>query len=127
MCIICFYTETLRLKYGLKDSAGQIEVYNKVHDEYDIICDRHWDLKDADVVCCQLGYPSAKQATTRSYFTHRSNLAAIPSMFTAFDNVDCTGSEKSIFECMDIFGDLLDLSTTASCPSNSAAGVICDG
>ena len=117
--------EQIRLTYGFKDSAGRVEIFDKFRDDYKPICDRNWDLNDANVVCNQLGYPGAIRATTRSYFTYRS----IPSSAqkTIFNNVDCTGLEESLFDCLDIFGMPLDISTLDSCPAQSSAGIICNG
>ena len=120
-----FCTEQIQLTYGFKNLAGHVEIFDKYNNDYKQVCDRNWDLDDANVVCHQLGYPGAIRATTRSYFTYRS----IPSSTqkTIFNNVDCTGLEESLFDCLDIFGMPLDISTVDICPAQSSAGIICNG
>lgn len=119
-------TEPIQLTYGFKNSAGHVEIFDKYHNDYKPVCDKNWDLNDANVVCHQLGYPGAIRATTRSYFTYRSS-STVQQTSAVFNNVDCTGLEKSIFDCLDIFGMPLDISTLDTCPSQSTAGVICNG
>ena len=101
--------------------------FDKYQNDYKPVCDRNWDLNDANVVCHQLGYPGAVRATTRSYFTYRSSSSSSQQSFAIFNNVDCTGIEESLFNCLDTFGMPLDISTLDSCPSQSSAGVICNG
>ena len=78
------------------------------------------------MICHQLGYPGAIRATTRSYFLYSSSSIAQQTS-AIFNNVDCIGSEESIFDCVDVFGMPLDISTLDSCPSQRTAGVICNG
>ena len=79
------------------------------------------------MICHQLGYPGAVRATTRSYFTYKTSSSPSQHIRAVFNNVDCTGLEESIFDCLDIFGMPLDISTLDSCPSLRTAGVICNG
>ena len=125
--LVNIYTEQIQLTYGFKNSAGRIEFFDKYHNDYKQVCDRNWDLNDANVICHQLGYPGAIRATTRSYFTYQSDSSTSQQITAIFNNVDCTGVEESIFDCQDIFGMPLDISTLDSCPSQSSAGVICNG
>ena len=57
-----------------------------------------WDLKDAAVVCHQLGYSGALAASSGNYFntTRKTRLYEIA-------NIDCTGYEESITQCAGIF------------------------
>ena len=118
------YIERVQLTHGFKHSAGHVEIFDKYHNDYKPICDRNWNLYDANVVCNQLGYPGAIRATRRSYFIGSSTEQQLSAIF---NNVDCTGLEESIFDCPDTFGMPLDTSTLNSCPSQSTAGVICNG
>ena len=120
-------TEQIQLTYGFKNSAGRVEVFDKYNNDYKVVCDRNWNLNDANVVCHQLGYPGAIRATRRSYFTHRSISLSTEQVSAIFNNVDCTGLEESIFDCLDIYGMPLDISTLNTCPLQSTAGVICNG
>ena len=74
------------------------------------VCDDGWDLKDALVVCNQLGFPSVLRATESSEF------GRVPTTFR-MDDVECTGEETSLLECKH---DRID-----DCGSNEGAGVIC--
>ena len=120
-------TEQIQLTYGFKNSAGHVEIFDKYNNDYKQVCDRNWDLNDANVVCHQLGYPGAIRATTRSHFTYRSNSSTAHQISAIFNNVDCTGIEESIFDCPDVFGMPINISTLNSCPSQNTAGVICNG
>ena len=122
-----FTTEQIQLTYGFKSSAGHVEIFDKYNNDYKPICDRNWDLNDANVVCNQLGYPGAIRATTRSYFTYRSSSFKSQQISAILNNVDCMGLEESIFDCIDVFGMPLDMSTINTCSSQSTAGVICNG
>ena len=74
------------------------------------VCDDHWDLLDAHVVCQQLGLGPAIAATKQSFF-------GLAEGEYIMDNVECNGSEDDILEC--------EYSTTHNCEKNEAAGVIC--
>ena len=75
------------------------------------VCDDGWDLKDALVVCNQLGFPSVLRATESSEF------GRVPTTFR-MDDVECTGEETSLLECKH---NRID-----DCGSSEGAGVICD-
>ena len=121
-----FNTEKIQLTRGFKSSAGHVEIFDKYNNDYKPVCDRNWNLNDAYVICHQLGYPGAIRATTRSHFLY-SNSSIAQQTSALFNNVDCTGSEKSIFDCADVHGMPLDISTLDSCPAQRTAGVICNG
>lgn len=118
------HSESIQLQYGFKRSAGR--VYAMSQGLSLPICDKNWDLKDANVICRDLGYPGALRATRRSYFTYRNNPNPQSELYTLFSDIDCTGSEKSIYDCPDVFGNSLNL-TPQFCSAQSIAGVICDG
>ena len=81
----------MRLADGRSFREGRVEVY--VNETWNTVCDDGWDLSDANVVCRMLGHPGAE---------------AVPSPLSKFgpgtgeiilDDVDCEGSENSIFDC----------------------------
>ena len=74
------------------------------------VCDDSWDLKDAWVVCNQLGFASVVSATSNSKF------GRVPDVFK-MDDVHCTGEENSLLKCPHNRND--------DCGSSEGAGVIC--
>ena len=74
---------------------GRVEVQYK--GVWGTICGDSWDLRDADVVCRQLGYEralSAPRDTTFRYPTPGQNTGQI-----WLDEVNCEGNETSISDC----------------------------
>ena len=57
------------------------------------VCDDHWQKRDADVVCRQLGYAGAEEATILSEFTTLGNVRFW------LDDVHCDGTETSLAQC----------------------------
>ena len=56
------------------------------------VCDDHWDLNDAQVVCRQQGYGPAVAARTRAYYGWGSGQIWL-------DDVRCVGTESTIDVC----------------------------
>ena len=84
--------ESVRLVNGNGPHEGRVEIYYKCF--WGTICgyEREWTLRDADVICRQLGYPSAIQAWANSHFGRGPGSILL-------SNVACNGSESSIEEC----------------------------
>ena len=73
------------------------------------ICEDSWDLKDAIVVCRQLGYTTALRTMNFPTGTRDSWL----------DEALCTGRESRLSEC---FGDTF---TRHDCQNSQDSGVVC--
>jgi hypothetical protein len=60
------YSPNLMLIDGAAKSEGTVLINR--NGRWGTVCDDHWTLSEANVVCHALGYPHALQATTRDYF-----------------------------------------------------------
>ena len=78
--------DSIRLT-GSTPLTGRVEVF--AGGEWGTVCDDYWDINDANVVCRQLGFPSATSSGTDGQGIGRIWL----------DNVDCSGSEAQISDC----------------------------
>nr|XP_054762565.1 deleted in malignant brain tumors 1 protein-like [Lytechinus pictus] len=106
-----FAEADVRLAGSDDDHQGRVEIY---HDsDWYTICDDQWDIKDARVVCRQLGFPDALRALTQAT-TFGPGLVNI-----LLDNVDCKGDEPNLLEC-----DHNELHIH-DCIHNEDAAVIC--
>jgi len=73
------------------------------------VCDDIWDNNDAIVACRMLGFSSGLA-------TSSSNFGSVPTNFI-MDNVQCDGTEQSLFQCTHL--------TSHNCGSGEGAGVRC--
>ena len=83
----------LRLANGNRKSEGRVEIfYNRI---WGTVCDDYWDLRDAIVVCRQLGYSSALTAKGKASF----GTGIVKNRKKWLSNVGCLGNESSIDMC----------------------------
>ncbi|XP_033114149.1 uncharacterized protein LOC117114582 [Anneissia japonica] len=101
----------VRIVGGTSASEGRLEV--RWMGVWGIVCDDRWGIKDANVVCRQLGYSrGASRATTMAEFGSGGwNII--------LDEVQCTGSESSLADCPNAGWGNND------CVRGEAAGVVC--
>ncbi len=108
MCLIGFQ---IRLA-GSTECSGRVEIF--LRGAWGTVCDDSWDLNDANVVCRQLDCGKALSAPQSAYFGQGSGNIWL-------DDVECSGSEKSLTECRHPeFG-------VHNCVHGEDAGVVCSG
>ncbi|XP_055567958.1 deleted in malignant brain tumors 1 protein-like [Falco cherrug] len=80
----------VRLVDGPNKCAGRVEVLHE--NRWGSVCDDHWDMKDAKVVCKQVGCGSPLSALGGARYGRGSDIIWL-------DDVECDGTEKSISDC----------------------------
>ena len=91
---LCFIDFSVRLAGSPISNAGQVEVFYA--GVWGTIDSYHWNIKNAHVVCRQLGYPGAISAGASSQFGDGERTVW-------FSNVRCLGSESSLQDCPKLF------------------------
>ena len=77
------------------------------------MCDDSFDIREAHVVCKQLGYRRAKYYAKFAYFGQGNQSIWL-------DNLNCTGTEAVLYDCHhDGFGN-------HNCEHHEDAGVVCE-
>ncbi|KAJ7381423.1 hypothetical protein OS493_001559 [Desmophyllum pertusum] len=106
-------TLPVRLIGGLSAKEGLVQVY--YNSTWRWVCGEHWNKQDADVVCRWLGYLGSSRV-----YTNTTHLGGNDT--TWMSNVQCTGSEDSLFSCVHV-----GWRRNHSCANNRKAGVMCSG
>ncbi|PIK48342.1 putative deleted in malignant brain tumors 1 protein-like [Apostichopus japonicus] len=105
----------LRLMDGFGNRyAGRVEAF--FAGQWGTICDVGWDIRDANVVCKQLGYGRATNVITGGLFGSGTGLILL-------SNVDCRGEESHLLDCVRSAIGIHD----QECDHSKDAGVQCSG
>ena len=102
---------SVRLVGGNTLLEGRVEVF--LLGQWGTVCDGNWDLRDATVVCHQLGYLRAAEAPRSAFFGAGSG----PSWYYS---LSCTGTERRLTGCSKnthYFG--------SACSHSRDAGAVC--
>ncbi|XP_049329314.1 deleted in malignant brain tumors 1 protein-like isoform X1 [Astyanax mexicanus] len=103
---------SVRLVDGDSRCAGRVEVLYR--GQWGSVCGNNWDMRDAAVVCRELGCGEAVDTYHESYFGSGSGPIWM-------DNVHCSGSESTLRNCESAgWGK-------HNCDHSKDAGVICSG
>ena len=102
----------VRLVGGTNKSEGRVEIF--YNNEWGTVCDDIWDLRDATVVCRQLGYPVAIRRVLHAGFGEGTGRIWL-------DDVACAGNESNLNECAKTAWGV------TNCNHGEDAGVICGG
>ncbi|KAL0962608.1 hypothetical protein UPYG_G00342540 [Umbra pygmaea] len=101
--------QIVRLAGGRHRCAGRVELWKENH--WGTVCDDEWDLRDANIVCAQLGCGYALNVTGQG--------GAYPKGTGAIylDGLNCTGKEDNLWQC--------PAEESHDCGHKEDAGVIC--
>ncbi|KAM6970621.1 scavenger receptor cysteine-rich domain-containing group B protein [Aplochiton taeniatus] len=106
--VIC--ARAIRLAGGQHSCEGRVEMFSGT--EWGTVCDDAWDIRDAQVVCRQLGCGEATAARQESFFGPGNGIILL-------DNLKCSGAEVSLQTCSHIGWNV------HNCDHSEDAGVTC--
>ena len=84
----------IRLSGGNSSSEGRVET--EYHGLWGTICDDHWGIDEANVVCRMLGFPGALRAVHNEVQESGYGEGVGPILL---DDVKCRGDESTIAAC----------------------------
>ncbi|KAF7657894.1 hypothetical protein LDENG_00020870 [Lucifuga dentata] len=102
----------IRLVNGENKCSGRVEVLR--HNQWGTVCDHGWDLREADVVCLELGCGLAGSALHGAAYGAGSGEIWLR-------HVQCSGHESSLTRCASV------LHSNPPCTHENDAGVKCSG
>ena len=82
---------TVRLVSGPTKFEGRVEVHH--NGVWGTVCDNGWDLREAEVVCTELGLGEAVAAIPSAFYGQGSGQIWL-------DDVNCVGTEENIADCL---------------------------
>uniref|UniRef100_A0A663MKG9 Scavenger receptor cysteine rich family member with 4 domains n=1 Tax=Athene cunicularia TaxID=194338 RepID=A0A663MKG9_ATHCN len=103
-------TGSLRLVNGSHRCEGRVEMFYL--SQWGTVCDDAWDLRDAKVVCRQLGCGHAMAAWGEARYGQGTG-------YIFLDNLKCKGHEPSLLRCSHIRWDV------HNCDHSEDAGAVC--
>ncbi|XP_027520246.1 scavenger receptor cysteine-rich domain-containing group B protein [Corapipo altera] len=102
---------SLRLVNGSHRCEGRVEMFYL--SQWGTVCDDAWDLRDAKVVCRQVGCGHAMAAWGEARYGQGTG-------YIFLDNLKCKGHEPSLLRCSHIRWDV------HNCDHSEDAGAVCD-
>ncbi|XP_072566457.1 antigen WC1.1-like [Paramormyrops kingsleyae] len=102
----------MRLSGGSSECSGRVELWH--NGSWGTVCDDSWDLRDAQMVCRQLGCGTALEAHGNSAFGRGTGTIWL-------NEVNCRGDELHLWDCPH------SLQEQRSCSHKEDAGVTCAG
>ncbi|KAJ8027024.1 Neurotrypsin [Holothuria leucospilota] len=106
--VTCSAVPGVRLRGGEGKHEGRVEIH--ANGLWGTVCDEGWNIKDANVVCRQLGFSEAVSASREAYWEEGDS----PILMS---NVHCQGNEHSLLACAS--------TKRHSCTHEQDAGVTC--
>ncbi|XP_066954752.1 uncharacterized protein [Macrobrachium rosenbergii] len=106
-----------KLVGGSGSHEGNVQI--KVGDEWGFICDDNFGFEEADLLCRGLGFQGALTFTRNNKFGFNDNIQRRSTPKFWLDEVSCSGTEQSFFDCAASSLGVHD------CGPTEIAGVVC--